>query len=190
MGTSLLSPLASPFTPTPRYAEASPEFVIFADGKPSLVCAGDHPEHEILQGIDDSAIDEMFPPTAEEAAEIEAVEFFVTTLAEISLLEDREERARTAFSHIKKRWEARRGAGLRGKPYPARSNPDQFKSAGLAKSKETSLISTEHYPRAFALPDVESRLRCKDAKRREISQKINKNQHRQLMPIQQPRKHY
>uniref|UniRef100_A0A7S2MV14 Uncharacterized protein n=1 Tax=Helicotheca tamesis TaxID=374047 RepID=A0A7S2MV14_9STRA len=188
--TSVLSPLAVPFTPDHCYTQASPEFVIFTNGRPSLVCAGDHPEHEILQGIDDEAIDELFPPNAEEAAEIEAAEDFVAALADISLLEDREERARNEFSHIRKRWEARREEGLRGKPHPARSTPDHTRSVSLTKSKETSIVPTENYPRAYSFPDIESRLRCKDNKRRELTgHKINRNQHK-VTPIQQPRKHY
>ena len=53
-----LSPLAQPFQPM--------EFAIFNDGVPSSVFYGRHPDHDVLRLISDEAIDELFPPSAEE----------------------------------------------------------------------------------------------------------------------------
>jgi len=69
--------------------------------------------HDILHGIQDQAIDEKFPPSAGEAAELEEAEMHVLVLAMLSMLEDREERTRSDFSHfIQKRWSTRRTEGL------------------------------------------------------------------------------
>jgi hypothetical protein len=53
-----LSPLAQPFEPM--------EFAIFNDGVPSSVFYGSHPDHDVIWLISDEAIDELFPPSAEE----------------------------------------------------------------------------------------------------------------------------
>ena len=54
-----LSPTAQPFQP-------ALEFAIFNDGVPCSVFYGCHPEHDVIHHIPDEAIDELFPPTAEE----------------------------------------------------------------------------------------------------------------------------
>mmetsp|Transcript_22053 Transcript_22053/g.46681 ORF Transcript_22053/g.46681 Transcript_22053/m.46681 type:complete len:207 (+) Transcript_22053:173-793(+) len=122
MGTSILSPAAPPFQPSSFssvIAEGSSivEFAIFNNGVPSSVFYGIHPEHEVLQHIADEAIDETFPPTAEDVAEMEAAEEFVEFMAWLAFLDECDERARFSFSDIKKRWEARRAQGLVGKPH-------------------------------------------------------------------------
>lgn len=58
-----LSPSAEPFEPP-----APLEFAIFNDGIPSSVFYGCHPEHEVLTHIPDEAIEELFPPSAEEVS--------------------------------------------------------------------------------------------------------------------------
>ena len=64
-----LSPLAQPFQPM--------EFAIFNDGVPSSVFYGSHPDHEVLRLISDEAIDELFPPSAEEVRHVSvAVQVF------------------------------------------------------------------------------------------------------------------
>ena len=60
-----LSPSAEPFQPL--------EFAIFNNGVPSSVFYGCHPEHEVVQHIPDEAIEELFPPSAEEVCEILSV---------------------------------------------------------------------------------------------------------------------
>ena len=96
----LLSALAQPFQPAFR----APAGVVFNDGVPSSMLS----EHDIVQGYTGEALDENFPPSAQEAAELEAVEMFVDIMAYLSMLEEKEERARSSFCHIKKHWEARR----------------------------------------------------------------------------------
>jgi hypothetical protein len=50
--------MAQPFQPI--------EFAIFNEGVPSSVFYGAHPEHDIVSHIADEAIDETFPPSAED----------------------------------------------------------------------------------------------------------------------------
>jgi hypothetical protein len=54
-----LSPTAEAFQP-------AWEFAIFNDGVPCSVFYGCNPEHDVIHHIPDEAIDELFPPTAEE----------------------------------------------------------------------------------------------------------------------------
>ena len=42
-----------------------------------------------------------------DAAEMDFVDDYIRALVDISFLEDSEERARTEFDHLRKRWEAR-----------------------------------------------------------------------------------
>jgi len=44
------------------------EFAIFNNGVPSSVFYGMHPEHEVVQHIPDEAIEELFPPSAEDVS--------------------------------------------------------------------------------------------------------------------------
>lgn len=109
-----LSASAKPFHPHCFYEPVS--VAIYNEGIPSMVLKSEDAVSQILHGIQDEALDEEFPPDAQEAAELEAVEIFVEMMAQLSLLEEMEERARTSFSHIKKRWEARRKEGLKNRP--------------------------------------------------------------------------
>ena len=84
---------------------------IFNSGVPTLVSPD---TSTVLRGISDEALEECFPPSPEEAAELEAVEQHIHVLASLSLLEDREEENRESFAHYRKRWEARRE--LQGRP--------------------------------------------------------------------------
>jgi len=108
------NPSAQSFTPS------SLEFAIFNEGVPSCTFYGNHPEHDVLQSITEEAIDTCFPPSAEEAAEMDAAEDFVETMAWLSFLDECDERARLSFEGLGKRWSARRAAGLIGKPKPMR----------------------------------------------------------------------
>lgn len=90
--------------------------IIYNDGVPSLAFQGS--SHQFLQTIQDEALDEAFPPDAQDAAELEAVEFFVEMMATLSFLEEKEEATRAEHSGLKKRWEARRE--LVGRPKPAK----------------------------------------------------------------------
>jgi hypothetical protein len=53
-------------SPTAQAFQPALEFAIFNDGVPSSVFYGSHPEHDVIHHIPDEAIDELFPPTAEE----------------------------------------------------------------------------------------------------------------------------
>jgi len=41
-------------------------FAIYNDGVPGSIFYGIHPEHDVLQSITEEAIDDCFPPNAEE----------------------------------------------------------------------------------------------------------------------------
>lgn len=91
---------------------------IYNDGVPSMILSTEKDRYDILHGIEDQALDQHFPPDAVEAAELEAAEAFVVEMANLAMLEEREERARNSFVHIQKRWEVRRAAGPSGRPRP------------------------------------------------------------------------
>lgn len=158
---SVLSPLAAPFIPTALEYQYESFSSIYTDGMLSLVCVGDHPEHEILHNIPDQAIDEIFPPDAVDAAELDAVDEFVHTLVDLSFLEDREEKSRNDFGFLKKRWETRREDGLRGKPYPARGHiVKKSFERGNASEKDTSIIKFFHQTNNFE-HSLDNRLRTR-----------------------------
>ena len=111
---STLSAEASPFHPK---ASVEPMIAIYNDGVPTMTCESNR--SDILHGIEDQALDEHFPPDAEEAYELEAAEAFVCEMANLAMLEEREERYRENFSCFQKRWEVRRAEGPSGRPKPA-----------------------------------------------------------------------
>jgi hypothetical protein len=177
----LLSPLATPFQP----AFGSPTAVVCNDGLPSMVGLD---IHAIVQGYQDEALDENFPPSAQEAAELEAVEMFVDILASLSMLEDREEKARSSFCHIQKRWEARREGGLKGKPKPAKHLVDSVNHDTTSKQlKTTDLVPFSNTNRELATALLHSRQQTRGESRRSSNPKVRLN-HQQLRPLQQPRK--
>ena len=59
-----LSPIAQEYQPTMAMDFAS----VYNDGIPSSVFYGMHPEHEVIQHIPDEAIEELFPPSADEVS--------------------------------------------------------------------------------------------------------------------------
>jgi hypothetical protein len=118
-----LSASAKPFHP---YTFHDPvNSMIYNDGIPSMVMGSKDGMSQILHGIQDDALDEEFPPDAQEAAELEAVEIFVEMMAQLSLLEEMEESSRVDFHHIKKRWECRRQEGLKSRPHAPRNLVDR-----------------------------------------------------------------
>ena len=66
----------------------------------------------IVTGISDEAIKDHFPPSIDELAELDEVDFFVEMLAHIDMLESREEKSRE-FIDVKKRWSTRRKEGAK-----------------------------------------------------------------------------
>jgi hypothetical protein len=106
----LLSPLAKPFEPSLSTSRNGASFFhIYNNGVPSMIHASG--EFEIIEGVSDEAIENIFPPTLEELHEMDEVDVFVEMLAEIAILEDRDEAARS-FADVKKRWAARRKEGV------------------------------------------------------------------------------
>jgi hypothetical protein len=191
---SVLSPLAAPFVPTSQeYNYESFSFSsVYTDGMPSLLFVGDHPEHEIIHNIPDQAIDEIFPPDAMDAAELDAVDEFVHTLVDLSFLEDREEKLRNNFSFVKKRWESRREDGLKGKPHPARGLIVKKSFArGNASTKDTSIVKFSHQTDAFE-KSLDNRLRTRNERKQSRLSGLNKAKgvHGYSQFIVQPRKYY
>jgi hypothetical protein len=133
----ILSPLAVPFQPSNQYFHNNDEFVIYNDGMPSMVPKGG--EGQIIEGISEEALNLMFPPSAQDVAEMEACDVFVDFLASLSLLEDEEELARQHFGLIPKRWEARRKQGLVGIPNCAKGSITK-KSHAVLKEETTDAI--------------------------------------------------
>ena len=111
---------APPFHPASF--EHSDFGVLYNDGVPGYVVTRENDVAKVLHGIQDQAIDENFPPTAQDAAEMEAVQAFVEMMATLAFLEEHEEEDRflKLGSSFEKRWETRRAAGLTGKPNPAK----------------------------------------------------------------------
>lgn len=140
-------------------------------------------EHEFLSYITDEVLDEAFPPTAEEAAELEATEFFVQLMATLDLLEEREEAARSLHAGLQKRWEARRG--LTGKPRSPKHRVNQVHHGEPRLLESHELIIHDNAPL-----QIENRMRAKE---HGMMSKPRMNQKHcakfgQKKPIQQPRK--
>ena len=184
---SILNPTAQSFHP--RFNEPLDFGTVFNNGVPSAVLTGtQYPEHDTLHNISDDALEEAFPPTADEAAEIDAMMDFVLTMSYFDVIEEQEEHARSGFSCHGKRWEVRRGEGLRGRPHSARSEP----SAIVARNHhlfadDTSIVSHNHSPRTFQpYSDMESMRSTYHGKARTSPKKKMINGF--TRPIHQPRK--
>jgi hypothetical protein len=155
-----------------------------------------HPEHEVVQHIPDEAIEEMFPPSAEDVAEMEAADDFVETMAWLSYLDECDEQARFNFAGLKKRWEARREAGLVGKPHPPRERHHDDDN-GMGRSRSGTLTSTgemasslvPYAPRIFEVKPrkVENRMSAESVPKNVRGVHGHSKGNRGL--IQQPRKH-
>jgi len=186
----MLSVTAKPFHPV-HGAEVNA--IIYNDGIPS--CSFQGTNSEFLHSITDEAIDEAFPPSAEEAAELEAVEMFVEMMANLAHLEEREEMTRFSEDHtgLGKRWIARRE--LKGKPRPAKHSvkPVIHSQHGPSHGNVTDLA-------AFDLEKSQGSLKEHRMRQRETERmarlttphknKVETNRHKKQMPIQQPRKQF
>jgi hypothetical protein len=165
--------------------------IIYNDGIPS--CSFQGSRSEFLHSITDEAIEEAFPPSATDAAELEAVEIFVEMMANLSHLEEREEMTRFSEDHtgLEKRWIARRE--LRGKPRPAKHSVEPVVHGRHRPSQEniTDLV-------AFDLEKAQGSLKEQRLRQRETERmarltiphmkKMAQNRYKKTMPIQQPRK--
>jgi hypothetical protein len=177
MTASVLSPLAQPFHPI-MGLEVQP--TIYNNGIPSLTFSGT--EHEFLSCITDETLDEAFPPTAEEAAELEEAELFVALMANLAALEESEEAARALHAGLKKRWEARRG--LVGKPRAARHIVAQVNHGEPRLLDSHEIVVVDHTPLR-----IENRMRAKEHGM--VKPRMNKNLGAQFghkRPIHQPLK--
>lgn len=183
----MLSVAAKPFHPV-HGTEVNA--LIYNDGIPS--CSFQGSSTEFLHSITDETIDEAFPPSAQEAAELEAVEMFVEMMANLAHLEEKEERTRFSEDHtgLGKRWVARRE--LRGKPLPAKHsvtpvihghNPNAQKISDLVLfDMERSQASLKEHRMIQRETERMSRLTTPH------KNKVATNRHKKQMPIQQPRK--
>jgi len=180
----MLSVKAKPFHPVHG---KEIDTIIYNDGIPCLSFQGT--DTEFLHSITDDAIDEAFPPTAQEAAELEAVETFVEMMAALAHLEEREEKTRFHPDHtgLGKRWIARRE--LVGKPRPAKHSiktvihhqqPNDANITDLVSFAAQCFSVNEHKKRQRAV----SRM-VRNSMSNKNKTNINRQQH---VPIQQPRK--
>lgn len=180
----MLSPLAHPFHPTGTIES----FQIFNDGIPSLTPVGT----DLIRGFSDETMDECFPPTAQDIAELEAVEEFLHTLVRLEQLEEREERVRHDISILPKRWAVRRE--LQGKPRPARSaERDGSHSRYATTEDELKIIIHDRKQRDFNAERMEHHHSHRDnivSKNQAARSNRIMNGKRTTRPIIQPRKGY
>lgn len=183
----MLSVTAKPFHPV-HGTEVNA--IIYNDGIPS--CSFKGSDTEFLHTITDEAIDEAFPPSAQEAAELEAVEMFVEMMAMLSHMEEKEELTRFSDEHtgLGKRWQARRE--LKSKPRPAKhSVKPVVHRHHPGEEKATELVGFDAERNHATLQ--EHRLRQREIQRMarlttpRISKKVT-NRHKNHTPIQIPRK--
>jgi hypothetical protein len=144
-----------------------------------------HAEQELLSGIADEAIDDCFPPTAQEVSEMEAAEMFVALMSHLSFLEEREEHDRTDLSEFAKRWEARRSEGLVGKPRRPMEQKQAAPSHHTRVVHETKIVNYDQRHKNLAILQTRDRDRVR-AEDKRIFAKVKKNRARP--PIIQPRK--
>jgi hypothetical protein len=184
----MLSVTAKPFHPVHG---TEMNAIIYNDGIPSCSFRGSR--SEFLHTIADETIDEAFPPSAEDAAELEAVEMFVEIMANLADLEEREEMTRFSEDHtgLGKRWIARRE--LKGKPRPAKHSVEPVVHGGHRPSQEnvTDLVAFDLEKSQGSLK--EHRLRQRETERMARlttphKKKVVMNRQKKTMPIQQPRK--
>jgi len=78
----------------------------FLIGIPSLQLESKS-DTDFLKTFSDETLEEAFPPTAQEAAELEAAEIFVNLMANLDILERKEEATRLVRAGLQKRLEAK-----------------------------------------------------------------------------------
>jgi hypothetical protein len=180
-----LSALAAPFVPTRvGYQDGASFAAIYNDGIPEGVVYGNHADHEIIHNIPDETLDEIFPPSAYDAAELDAADEFLNQMVDLSFLEEREERTRSDYGyHFKMRWEARRQQGLTGKPVKLDPSIQVRHGHNIKKPIERSLVHYHRHRRDNG--NIENR------QHRVGASKYGRNHFNarcRSRPIQQPRK--
>jgi hypothetical protein len=176
--TSVLSPQAAPFYPL---SFEPINLVVYNNGIPSLAFYHGS-ESEILHGISDEGMDEAFPPTAEDVAELEAVELFVSLMANLAMMEEREEAARETHAGFMQRWEVRRKQVAH--PLPPKHLVHRVSHGEHHLLDSSSLVAFDHSDRI-----QEHRMRARDSAQKakpKTSKMMGKPAFRK--PIQQPRK--
>lgn len=130
---------------------------------------------------------------------MEAADDFVEQMAWLSYLDECDEAARFNFVGFKKRWAARRAAGLVGKPRPARvrtsddgSGSDvvmggRHRSGTFTSAGEMSTSIVPYVPRIFEIKPRKARMGANGGG---CAPKAARGAHGHRAPIQQPRKHY
>lgn len=185
--TSVLNANAHPFTPHGGMFSEAPPLAIYNDGVPCMMVKKGS-ESELLHGIADEALEEVFPPDATEAAELEACEQFVMLMMDFVLMEEREEAMRENHQGMAKRWQARRE--LVGRPKPA-SHTHNVHPIIHGKHIDTeALVVYDHSH--FA---IEHKMRAKEHQMNGHVPSNKKKMHqgsslpiKNRRPIQQPRK--
>jgi len=185
----MLSVTAKPFHPT-HGTEINT--IIYNDGIPS--CSFEGSDSEFLHTITDEAIEEAFPPSAQEAAELEAVEVFVEMLANLAHLEEKEEMTRFSPDHtgLGKRWEVRRE--LQGKPRPAKHSVKpvmHYQHPHPSEEHVKDLVAFDLEKAHGSLKEQRMIQRETERMARLTTPHKNKTvaiKHKKQMPIQQPRK--
>ena len=134
-------------------------------------------------------------PSPSQVAELEAADEFVETMAWLSYLDECDEQARINFTGYKKRWAARREAGLIGKPHPSRDRHHEHddamgrsRSGTLSSADESSLVQWVPFvPRIFEVKPrkVENRMYAGSVPKNTRTRGV----HGYGGLIQQPRKH-
>lgn len=160
------------------------DIAIYNSGVPSLTVPNEQGLSDILHGIEDPM--DSFPPDAEDAFELEMAEQFVEEMANLSLLEERDQRARTHFTHVQKRWEVRRATGPRGRPKKAMNlivpeNHLSNKSANVT----TLVVSSRHHRM-----HLQNKMHAEELKQRREPRSMKMTAMKHTQPIQQPRKQY
>jgi len=187
-----LSPLARPYAPIEAHTNTDSIFrAIYLNGIPQLVAFGEHSDHEVIHNISDEAIDDLFPPTATDAAELDATDDFLRTMVDLSYLEEREERARNEFSHVKKRWESRRQDGMKGKGKLTQNRVGMrhvIHRASILDPAERNIVTYGNHIARRSFLEQDSRPREKSIAKNQNIQRRSKGLHGHSKSIQQPRK--
>jgi hypothetical protein len=182
---------ATPFHPMTMMMCQPLEFAIFNDGVPSMMATCEAEISEIVHGIQDDALDEGFPPDAQEAAELEEVDLYNEMQALLILMEEREEDARSGFKHLMKRWEVRRRQGVAtgSKPKAVSKSHMEHKMMHSNRSHVTSQAIVPHTHHVHKL--MEDKAMQRNMMMKDHAMQMNKamnHHHSRFIPIHQPRK--
>jgi len=169
--SDVLSPLAAPFYPS--------QYPLMSNGMPVATLN----THEAIRGYSDQAIDEVFPPSAADAAEMDDLDDFLAVMVDLSFIEDREEKGRNDLGCVTtKRWETKRKEGLKGKPHLSYGSVERVIHENTRiQQDETRLVThRRHVDRNAFVPSNRNNVHYTNQRNNSI---------RYTKHIQQPRKH-